>query len=107
MGHAVSASDLIECLAVPYVVVMYAVEKDGEWQRRAECPELPGCSVVAPTALQAMDELESLRVRIIVDMHHRGEQPPRPRPPLKSGLAMLGPLDVDEFLASVFNESIE
>lgn len=102
-----STSDLIECLAVPYVVVMYAVERDGEWLRLAEYPELPGCSVIAPTALEAMDELEMLRVRIIVDMHHRGEEPPRPRPPLKSGLAMLGPLDIDQFLASVFKESLD
>ena len=102
-----ATSDLIECLAVPYVVVMYAVERDGDWLRQAEYPELPGCSVIAATALEAMDELEMLRVRIIVDMHHRGEEPPRPRPPLKSGLAMLGPLDIDQFLASVFKESLD
>ena len=102
-----SASDLLECLAVPYVVEMYAIEQDGEWMRKAEYPELPGCSVVAPTALEAIGELESLRVRIIVDMHNRGELPPRPRPPLKSGLAMLGPLDIDKFLASVFKESLD
>ena len=97
-------SDLLECLAVPYVVEMYAVEEDGEWLRKAEYPELPGCSVVAATALEAIGELESLRVRMIVDMHHRGELPPRPRPPLKSGLATLGPLNVDEFLANVLEE---
>ena len=97
----------MECLAVPYVVVMYAVEQGGEWLRRAEYPELPGCSVIAPTALEAMDELETLRVRIIVDMQQRGELPPRPRPPLRSGLAMLGPLDIDEFLAGVLTESLD
>jgi predicted RNase H-like HicB family nuclease len=102
-----STSDLIECLAVPYVVVMYSVEEDGDWFRRAEYPELPGCAVSAPTALEAIEKLEALRVRTIVDMHQRGEMPPRPRPPLKSGLATLGPLDIDEFLASVFKESLD
>lgn len=98
------ASTIYESLAIPYVAVMYAVEENGEWYRRAEYPELPGCVTQAESARDAMEELEELRVRIIVDMHNRGIEPPRPRPPLKSGLATLGSVDVDELLERIFQE---
>jgi predicted RNase H-like HicB family nuclease len=96
---------LLEDLAVPYVAIMYSLEENGEWFRRAEYPELPGCVAQSYSALEAMDQLELLRVRTIVEMRNRGEEPPRPRPPLKSGIATLGRLDLDELLELVFRES--
>ena len=75
--------------------------------RGAEYPELPGCAVSVPTALEAIERLEALRIRMIIEIHQRGERPPRPRPPLRSGLATLGPIDIDEFLAEVFKESLK
>jgi predicted RNase H-like HicB family nuclease len=100
------ASDLMEDLAVPYVAVMYSVEEeDGEWIRRAEYPELPGCVAESYSALDAMEKLEMLRIRTIVEMHNRGEDPPRPRPPLRSGFATLGALDLDQLLELVYRES--
>jgi hypothetical protein len=98
------ASDLMEDLAVPYVAVMYSVEEDGEWIRRAEYPEL-GCVAQSYSALDAMEKLEMLRIRTIVEMHNRGEDPPRPRPPLRSGFATLGALDLDQLLELVYRES--
>ncbi len=34
--------------AVPYLLVLESVERDGEWLRRAAYPELPGCMAEAP-----------------------------------------------------------
>jgi predicted RNase H-like HicB family nuclease len=99
--------DLLEDLAVPYVAIMYSLEQDGEWVRRAEYPELPGCVAQSYSALEAMDQLELLRVRTIVEMRNRGEVPPRPRPPLKSGIATLGTVNLDELLEIVFRDSQE
>ena len=82
--------ELSEYLAVPYVAVVYSVERpDGSWWRRAEYPELPGCAVEAPNAADAMELLEQERVRLIVAAHERGEEIPVPRPPLRtvSGLS--------------------
>lgn len=98
------AGNIYESLAIPYLAVMYATEEDGAWYRKAEYPELPGCVTQAENALDAMAQLEELRVRILVGMHHRGEEPPRPRPPLKSGLATLGTFDVDGLLARILRE---
>lgn len=73
-------------LAVPYVAVFSStVDDDGVWVRSAAYPELPHCHVEAATAIEAMDNLEELRVSIIVDMLSRGEEPPVPRPPLTGG----------------------
>lgn len=100
-----SFQDLYENLAIPYVFVMSAVEHDGTWVRRAEYPELPNCFVEALTAMSALEQLEQLRIRMIVEMHNRGELPPRPRPPLKSGLASLGDVDLDRLLASIIADA--
>jgi predicted RNase H-like HicB family nuclease len=73
-------------LAVPYVAVFSStVDDSGVWVRSAAYPELPDCHVEAATAIEAMDNLEDLRVAIIVDMLSRGEEPPVPRPPLTGG----------------------
>lgn len=74
-----------EHLRVPYVVEMWAAPGEkGEWVRHAELPELPGCVVEAPTAREAMDQLEEMRVMYILDRLARGEAVPVPRPPLRA-----------------------
>jgi predicted RNase H-like HicB family nuclease len=82
--------DLRDHLAVPYVAVVYSLERpDGSWWRRAEYPELPGCAAEARSAVDAMDLLERQRVRLIAAAYARGEDIPVPRPPLPgvSGLS--------------------
>ena len=69
--------------AVPYLLVMDSVERGGEWLRRAEYPELPGCVVEAPSALEAIDKLEQERVRLLRHLWTRGAPIPVPRPPLR------------------------
>ena len=96
-----ATTDLMGDLAIPYVVVVYSVESDGGWVRRAEYPELPGCFAEAASAKEAMEKLDAIRVRMIVEMHQRGEHPPRPRPPLLDGLATGTPLDLDTFLGEL------
>jgi predicted RNase H-like HicB family nuclease len=74
-----------EYLAIPYVLVMESVEKeDGDWIRRAEYPELPGCVAEAFSPLDAIDQLEEKRVRFIMERLERGEPIPVPRPPLRA-----------------------
>lgn len=99
------ASDLLEDLAVPYVLVMSSIEENGTWVRRAAYPELPGCVTEAYSALDALEEIDALRVRIILDMRKRGERPPRPRPPLKSGLPVTGSIDLDKYLNELIDEA--
>jgi predicted RNase H-like HicB family nuclease len=91
-------SDLMEDLAVPYVLVVYSVKDNDHWVRHVEYPELPGCVAEARSPLEALRRLDQLRAEIIIDMHKRGEAPPRPRPPLQSGLATGSPIDLDELL---------
>lgn len=75
-----------EHLRVPYVMVISSVERpDGEWVRRAEYPELPGCVVEADTPLEAIDRLDEARVRCILERLDHGEPVPVPRPPLQRG----------------------
>ncbi len=70
--------------AVPYLLVLESVERDGEWLRRAAYPELPGCVAEAPSALEAIDKLEQERVRLLRQLWDRGAPIPVPRPPLRS-----------------------
>ena len=98
------APDLMEDLAIPFFVELWSEERDGDWVRHAEFPELPGCSAQAKTALDALDQVDELRVRMIIDMHRRGERPPRPRPPLTSGLATAGAVDLEAILKQTFEE---
>lgn len=82
----VDTTELTEYLAIPYVAVVYSVERaEGEWVRRAEYPELPDCAAEARTAAEAMDRLEQRKVEIIAAALAHGEALPRPRPPLPSG----------------------
>ena len=74
--------DLAYYEAVPYLLVLESVERGGEWLRRAEHPELPGCVVEAPSAVEALDKLEEERRRMLRQLWHRGADIPVPRPPL-------------------------
>jgi hypothetical protein len=67
--------------AVPYLLVPESVERGGEWLRRAEHPELPGCVAEAPSALEALDQFERERLRVLRQLWDRGAAIPVPRPP--------------------------
>jgi predicted RNase H-like HicB family nuclease len=69
--------------AVPYLLVLESIERGGEWLRRAEHPELPGCVAEAPSALEALDRLDGVRRRVLRGMWERGAPIPVPRPPLR------------------------
>ena len=70
--------------AVPYLLVLESVERGGEWLRRAEHPELPGCVAEAPSALEALDKLEQERLRMLRQLWDGGASIPVPRPPLRN-----------------------
>ena len=76
-----------QCLAyyeaVPYVLVVESIERDGQWLRRAMYPELPGCVAEAPAALEAIEKLEVERHRILQQLWNRRAPIPVPRPPLR------------------------
>jgi hypothetical protein len=78
-----AAPDLDYYEAVPYVLVMESIERGGEWLRRAEYPELPGCVAEAPSALEAFERLEHERHRLLRELWDRGAPIPVPRPALR------------------------
>lgn len=83
--------ELRELLAVPFMLVVHSVEhEDDTWRRRAEYPELPGVFAEADTALEAMEEVERVKVRYLFERHARGEAVPTNRQPLKTGGSGLG-----------------
>jgi hypothetical protein len=71
--------------AVPYLLVMESIERDGEWVRRAEYPEL-GCLAEAASAVEAFDKLEHERRRVLQRLLEQGVPIPVPRPPLRGSL---------------------
>ena len=72
-------------LHVPYVLDVWSeMGPDGDWMRHAEFPELPGCSVNALSAVEALERLDEMRVEYILTRLARGEDVPVPRPPLRS-----------------------
>jgi hypothetical protein len=77
------APDLAYYEAVPYLLVMESIERQGEWLRRAEYPELPGCVAEAPSAVEALEKLELERLRVLQQLWDRGASIPVPRPPLR------------------------
>jgi len=85
--HAERESDDVRDLAyyeaVPYLLVVESVERGGQWLRRAEYPELPGCFAEAESAVEAIESLESERRRLIRQMWDRRVPIPAPRPPLR------------------------
>jgi predicted RNase H-like HicB family nuclease len=75
---------LEQYLAVPYVLSVGAVEgPDGDWLCHVEYEELPGCAAEAESPFDALDELDRLRVRFIVEHMEQGLAIPVPRPPLR------------------------
>jgi predicted RNase H-like HicB family nuclease len=77
------AEDLAYYLSIPYVLGMESVEHpDGEWFRRADYSELPGCTAEAYSAVEAIEKLEEQRRTRIREMLERGEPIPVPRLPL-------------------------
>jgi hypothetical protein len=75
--------DLAYYEAVPFLLVVESVERGGQWFRRAEYPELPGCFVEAESAVEAIEKLETERRRLIRQMWDRGAPIPAPRAPLR------------------------
>jgi predicted RNase H-like HicB family nuclease len=76
--------DLAYYDAVPYLLVVESVERGGGWLRRAEYPELPGCSAEAESAVEAIEKLDDERRRLIRQMWDRGTPIPAPRAPLRT-----------------------
>ena len=75
---------LEEYLAVPYVLRVAAVRgADGQWLRRAEYPELPGCFGEGPSPEEAMADLDHNRERMVRELLAAGAKIPVPRPPLE------------------------
>lgn len=70
--------------AVPYLLVLESVERGGDWLRRAEHPELPGCVAEAQSILEALDRLAEERRRVLRQLWDRGSPIPVPRPPLRA-----------------------
>ena len=77
--------------AVPYLLVVESVERGGEWLRRAEHPELPGCVAEASSALEVLDKLEQERLRVLRQLWDCGAAIPVPRPPLRELRASRSP----------------
>ncbi len=69
--------------AVPYLLVIESIEREGEWLRRAEYPELPGCVAEAPSTVEAIERLDGERRRLLRQAWARGVPIPVPRPPLR------------------------
>lgn len=75
--------DLEYYLTIPYVLAIESVaHPDGDWVRRAEFPELPGCAAEAYSAVEAIARLEQEQARCIQALLDHGEPVPVPRPPL-------------------------
>jgi hypothetical protein len=82
---------------IPYRLEVEAVEKSGAWWVAARYPELPGVEAMADTLIDAIDEVEMMRVRAAVQWIIKGEEPPRPRPPLPYPICMASS-SVEEFI---------
>lgn len=75
--------DLAYYEAVPYLLVVESVERGGQWFRRAEHPELPGCFVECESAVEALEKLDGERLRLLRRLWNQGASIPAPRPPLR------------------------
>ena len=85
---------LRELLATPYITYVEALpNEDGVWVRRASCPELDGCAVIAPKAWDAILGLERYLTEYLVDRVAAGKPVPRPR-----HRAIVNDLDPEELL---------
>jgi hypothetical protein len=77
--------DLAYYEAVPYLLVVESVERGGQWVRRAEHPELPGCFVEAASAVEAIEKLDAERLRLLRHLWTHGAPIPVPRAALLGG----------------------
>ena len=84
MSETRRAHDLAYYEAVPYLLVVESIERGGEWLRRAEHPELPGCVAESASAVEALEQLERERLSILRRLWQSGEAIPVPRPPLRA-----------------------
>jgi hypothetical protein len=76
---------LREYLSLPYTLVVDAVKhSEASWIRKATYLELPDCVVETLLPLKAIEELEKLKVRIIIGKLFNGESVPVPGEPLNS-----------------------
>jgi predicted RNase H-like HicB family nuclease len=79
-----------EYLAIPFIMTMEpAVGPDGHWLCRAEYPELPDCVGEALSPIDAIERLERVRRRYILEQLERGETVPVPRSPLRYQVALM------------------
>jgi len=71
---------LRQLLQTPYITYVEALpNEEGHWIRKASCPELNGCFVLAPKAWDAIEGLERFLVQYLVDRVAAGKPVPRPR----------------------------
>jgi hypothetical protein len=76
---------LREYLSVPYLLEAETVEVTaGSWIRRVSYPELPGCTAESLVVEDALQQLERMRIEMIIGMVSGGRLPPVPRPPLQN-----------------------
>ena len=75
--------DLAYYEAVPYLLVVESVERGGQWVRRAEHPELPGCFAEAASAVDAIEKLGAQRLRLLRQLWECDAPIPVPRPALR------------------------
>lgn len=74
---------LAEVLSIPYVLEAQSVETAaGVWLRQVAYPEIPGCRAAAAQLEDAVDEVERLRIDLLLEGIYRGQLPPSPREPL-------------------------
>ena len=85
MDEPEARRDLAYYEAVPYLLVLESVDRGGQWRRRAEYPELPGCAAEAESAIAAIEALEAKRTALLRQLWDRGEPIPVPRAPLRPG----------------------
>lgn len=76
---------LRELLSTPYVITVTAVPNgtDGQSTRRAELTEIPECYVEDISPWDALDALEQMLPRFVIDAVLAGRPVPSPRPPLR------------------------
>ena len=93
-ASAQSQLTLRELLTTPYITYVEALpNEDGVWIRKASCPELDGCYVLAPKAWDAILELERYLTEYLVDRVATGKPVPRPR-----HRAVVGDLSAEDLL---------
>lgn len=91
--------ELSDYLRIPYILEASSFQTaDGDWMRRAEYIELPGCVAESTSIVDAIGQVEEKKARVLAEMVRAGKEPPMPRPPLEridptDDLLRLGLLD--------------